>query len=165
MNIIFLGVFSQQYYEHGLYNHKKSIVINRVSIGNNPPEIIINGPYTGKINESIEFDASNSYDPDGDIIEAYLWNFGDGTQEESETVYHTYQSYGNYTIELTIQDTFQENSTIITYAKITEIGTDEETKDNLKNEEIKTNTPGFNFIFVFIALTILFFYKQKREKN
>jgi len=53
--------------------------------------------------EAIHFDASNSFDLDGDIVE-YFWDFGDETNETGVTVDHTYAEGGNYTVILTVTD-------------------------------------------------------------
>jgi PKD repeat protein/KaiC/GvpD/RAD55 family RecA-like ATPase len=56
--------------------------------------------YTG---ETIYFNASESYDPDG-YIANYLWDFGDGTNGIGVTVAHEYAEDGNYTVRLTVID-------------------------------------------------------------
>ena len=61
------------------------------------------GPYYAKVGESIHFDASASYDPDGEIV-SYLWSFGDGEKTFGETVYHSYDGEGTYTVTLTVTD-------------------------------------------------------------
>lgn len=43
------------------------------------------------VRQPIWFNASESYDPDGEIVE-YFWDFGDGTTATGEVVEHEYQS-------------------------------------------------------------------------
>lgn len=68
--------------------------------------------WSGDIGEDIEFDASGSRDPDGEIIQ-YIWDFGDGTTEESttETITHSYENPGNYIVLLTVEDDGGLNAT------------------------------------------------------
>ena len=57
------------------------------------------------VDQMITFDASASYDPDGNITN-YEWSFGDGniTNTTEETILHSYSSEGNYTVNLTVTD-------------------------------------------------------------
>ena len=57
------------------------------------------------VNEKIIFNASSSYDPDGNITK-YKWDFGDGnvTEVEGAVITHTYSISGNYTVKLTVTD-------------------------------------------------------------
>ena len=68
-----------------------------------------NGPYYGIIGELIEFDGSNSYDKDGEIIE-YLWNFGDKTTGSGKIVTHSYAKTGRYRVTLTVIDNYHLKS-------------------------------------------------------
>jgi parallel beta-helix repeat protein len=62
-------------------------------------------PIYPRVNDTITFDASRSYDSDG-IVKIYTWNFGDGnlTTVASLTVTHVYGSDGTYAVNLTVTD-------------------------------------------------------------
>ena len=45
------------------------------------------------VNDELEFDASDSSDPDGTIVQ-YVWSFGDGTTGEGMIVEHAYTTAG-----------------------------------------------------------------------
>jgi hypothetical protein len=55
--------------------------------------------------ETITFDASTSYDPDGSIVK-YTWDFGDGTVAtvSEPVINYSYPIDGNFTVELTVTD-------------------------------------------------------------
>jgi len=53
--------------------------------------------------DTLTFDASSSYDPDGSIIN-YQWNFGDGHFANGMVVYHTFSLSGEYMVTLTVTD-------------------------------------------------------------
>lgn len=62
------------------------------------------GPYYATI-LSVTFDASKSYDSDGNIT-SYNWNFGDELTETTENIRitHSYANADNYTVTLTVTD-------------------------------------------------------------
>jgi LEA14-like dessication related protein len=70
---------------------------------NLPPIGVIEAPLTAVVLEDVQFDGSNSWDPDGSIVE-YNWDMGDGTQLEGDTVNHRYSSAGTYLVRLTVVD-------------------------------------------------------------
>jgi len=60
-------------------------------------------PTNGETPLDVSFDASDSSDPDGSI-NSYDWDFDDGSTGTGETTSHTYDSAGNYSVELTVTD-------------------------------------------------------------
>ncbi len=57
-------------------------------------------PWTG---QSVTFDGTDSYDPDGSIV-LYEWSFGDGYGAAGHTVPHAFRSAGTYSVTLTVTD-------------------------------------------------------------
>jgi len=55
------------------------------------------------VGQTITFNATTSYDPDGSIV-LYHWDFGDGTNTTGITAQHAYSSSGVYTVTLTVTD-------------------------------------------------------------
>ncbi|RJS70404.1 PKD domain-containing protein, partial [Methanophagales archaeon] len=62
-------------------------------------------PLNPVVNQTITFNASSSYDPDGTIVK-YEWDFGDGniTSTTEETINHSYSEAGSYEVTLTVTD-------------------------------------------------------------
>ncbi len=58
---------------------------------------------TANINETITFNGSLSFDPDGQITK-YEWNFGDGSSSAQAVATHAYAKAGTYTVTLTVTD-------------------------------------------------------------
>jgi len=55
------------------------------------------------VGETITFNASSSYDPDGEII-SYVWDFGEGAYKIGETTEHNFRKEGDYKVILTVKD-------------------------------------------------------------
>ncbi len=76
---------------------------------NSPPLVNENpvarsgGPYVGFVGVPVAFDASGSYDPDGDSL-TYRWDFGDGATGSGVQTQHTYFQEGEYDVVLTVDD-------------------------------------------------------------
>lgn len=69
-----------------------------------PIKPVIKCKETATINESIIFDASESYSNEGNIT-SYLWQFGDGTQQSTKMVTsHVYKKAGRYPVMLYLTD-------------------------------------------------------------
>ena len=68
-----------------------------------PVPLITADKYFGQVPLEVNFDASQSFDPDGTIT-TYSWDFGDGNTATGITAQHTYEQVGNYTVTLTVED-------------------------------------------------------------
>jgi len=56
------------------------------------------------VNQTVIFNASLAYDPDGGNTTKYEWGFGDETNGTGRIITHSYSSAGNYTVILTVTD-------------------------------------------------------------
>ncbi|TMP45447.1 collagenase [Pseudoalteromonas citrea] len=86
---------------------------------NDAPVAVINGPYQGEVNQDIQFSSQGSGDSDGQIS-AYLWQFGDGTQSNSENPSHRYVNAGDYVVSLTVTDNKGASTSVTSSVSITE---------------------------------------------
>jgi len=62
-------------------------------------------PSEPEIGQTVTFNASNSIDPDSNIV-SYYWNFSDGTAttETDPIAYHVFGASGTYNVTLTVTD-------------------------------------------------------------
>ena len=60
-------------------------------------------PTSGESPLSVDFDASDSFDPDGQSI-TYTWSFGDGSTGAGVVARHTYYTAGIYAVLLTVRN-------------------------------------------------------------
>ena len=119
---------TQSYVAGGTYNVTLTVTDNlgaqdsdmataTIGLGNQAPIADANNPYNGTANEPIEFDGSDSSDPDGTIV-AYDWDFGDGDTGTGPTPSHTYTTDGTYNVTLTVTDDAGDTGTDTTTATI-----------------------------------------------
>ena len=82
-----------------------SIFSNDVTVLNRPPvAVFTESAESVPTGDVIYFNASDSFDPDGDIV-SYVWDLGDGTiGVTGVTVEHSYAGRGTYTVTLTVTD-------------------------------------------------------------
>ncbi len=73
-------------------------------------EITVNAPPVAKAGNdvkqtfgNVKFDASGSFDPDGEIIK-YEWDFGDGAKGNGKSVSHSYNEPGKFNVILKVTD-------------------------------------------------------------
>lgn len=96
------------------FNNTSSIEI--IVISTKPHEPVADGgqPQYVNVSDIVHFDASNSYDPDGDSL-TYIWDFGDASsQGVGETTTHIYDREGIYQITLTVKDHYHTSNYTVT---------------------------------------------------
>jgi PKD repeat protein len=100
---------------------------------NYPPEAEI---YASKTNiiigNSIDFNASESTDSDGTIVE-YTWDFGDGTHDSGMRVTYDYLNYGSFNVTLEVVDEDGAKDTQV----ITIIVTPQTPRGSLRFDEVE----------------------------
>jgi len=87
-----------------------------IDSANEPPVADANGPYTSKIGVAVSFDANDSDDTDGDIVQ-YDWYFADGTSaiDGGPTPTHIYDFAKAYEVVLVVTD--NDGSSALTEAR------------------------------------------------
>jgi hypothetical protein len=74
----------------------------------------------GYVDQVIEYDASESYDPEEQTL-TYYWDFGDGTNSgwiSNPVTTHTYTDPGDYNVTLTVNDGVLDSEPVTTTLKI-----------------------------------------------
>lgn len=147
------------------------VKITAIQSENLQPVAEVGGPYTGTVNTSVLFDASDSYDSDGGI-EEYSWNFGDGGSGSGKMISHTYKSSGNYTVVLTITDTqgsMSEDTALVTIEG-EENNNNNSSNSNQKNsnesdsdDNTEQHIPGFEFFLILIGIVFILFSRVRRK--
>lgn len=75
-----------------------------VTTNNQPPQAALRiTPTSGKVPLEIDYTATNSFDPDGNIS-SYQIFFGDGETSQNATGKHTFQNDANYQVMLIVKD-------------------------------------------------------------
>ena len=90
------------------------------AVNKTPVAAFTYSPANPVVNQTLTFNASTSYDPDGFITE-YEWQFDDGANATGEVVTHTYTSTGNYTVTLTVTDNATATNTTSKVIRVTQL--------------------------------------------
>jgi PKD repeat protein len=78
---------------------------------NRPPVAVVDSLVEACTGQTILFNGSRSYDPDGDALK-FLWDFGDGKTSSETDPAHTYIKPGQYSVVLKVDDGFSKEPTI-----------------------------------------------------
>jgi len=135
---------------------------------NHPPVAHTGGPYAGKVNASLTFNASGSYDSDGTIT-SYSWDFGDGNTGSGIVAEHSYTQAGTYTVTVTVTDNESSQTTNTTLVIITHAsgssnqpGTSSGSGDGILVLPFTITAALISVAIVFIAILVGFFFWMKR---
>jgi PKD repeat protein len=71
---------------------------------NQAPVANAGGPYAGAVGDTVHFDGSTSFDPDGNTPLTYAWTFGDGGTGTGPSPAHAYNAAGTDTVTLVVTD-------------------------------------------------------------
>jgi len=77
-----------------------------------PNATFTSSPKTLLTGENVTFNATASYDLDGEIVN-YFWDYGDGETDNGNITTHAYADNGTYTVTLTITDNDGFNDTAL----------------------------------------------------
>ena len=104
-------------------NKMEGEVNEKITVNHRPRAVIWCSATTASIGTSILFDGSNSTDPDGTIVE-YTWDFdlsdGIGMDATGPKVNHSYDTAGNYTVTLIVEDDDGATDTATITIRVTE---------------------------------------------
>lgn len=75
---------------------------------NRPPIAVVDSLVEACTGQTILFNGSRSYDPDGDALK-FLWDFGDGKTSSETDPAHTYTKPGQYSVVLKLDDGFSQS--------------------------------------------------------
>ena len=94
--------------------HDSAPATTTVTVLNRAPVAVLKGETTGRRGYAVNFDASASYDPDGDVLDAYRWKFGDGSPDvlvyRFPTMQHIFNQLGTFTVTLVVNDTLLDSA-------------------------------------------------------
>jgi PKD repeat protein len=90
-------------YDPGLNEETSDSVSTDEPANQKPVAVMSASPASGQVPLTVQFDGSQSYDPDGSLAE-FSWDFGDGFTATGPQASHTYEQEGSYQAVLTVTD-------------------------------------------------------------
>ena len=105
----------------------------------NAPPVAVAGPdMSSVVGRKVVLDSSHSWDPDGDTIASYHWDFGDKSKPDTNAyTTHSFKKAGTFTVALTVSDGYLNTTTTFNV--------------QVRNSE-NTSTPGFEGGFALLAV-------------
>ncbi len=97
-----------------------AVATRAVSVVNAAPSAAFSGPGTLRHQTAGTFDGGQSADRDGSV-NAYAWDFGDGTTGTGPTAQHAYTWAGDYVVRLSVTDDEGATSTTTRTVSVTDV--------------------------------------------
>jgi len=88
-------------------------------VPNQGPAASISSPSSALVGQQVSFDASGSSDADGSLV-SYEWSFGDGATATGASASHTYDTPGDYTVNVTVTDDDGATDTAVQTVSVSE---------------------------------------------
>ena len=136
--------------------------IQIVVTDNHPPVAVAGKNIVVKAGESIEFNASGSYDIDGDELE-FLWNFSGGDHSDGMTATHRFRGIGRFVVKLEVTD--GAATTVDTLTVVVERTEDIEISDVDERRLVDDNYLWSAIIIVFAVLAIIIAVYLMRSRS
>lgn len=97
-------VFTFEAFDGELWSNVATVAVTVQEINELPVAVIqVDTTTPGAAPAEVLFDATGSYDPDG-TIDAYVWDFDDGSISDQSIVQHTFAANRVYNVTLTVTD-------------------------------------------------------------
>lgn len=156
--------------------HLNGVEIDRTSVDNviflkfgfeKKPVAVIEAPQVAWQGKEVQFDASQSYDPDGGSIVSYHWDFGDGSSSDEISPVHVYEKPGRYVVTLEVVDderqigTASKTVTIVDY----DLGVWIVTKYEDRKDETKIDIGIEDFIDMLYHSPVSRIYRLSMERE
>jgi chitodextrinase len=137
--------------ENSSWSDPLMVNVSQMESEGNLPVGVFTVPENASSNQTIVFDTSGLYDPDGEIV-SYQWDFGDGTTGFGENPVHTYQFPGTYTVTLTMID---DAGLTVTMSQVVSIVAGAAAPTEAENNFFQSNSGVIVLIVVVIPLLVL----------
>lgn len=91
----------------------ESSATQAITVGTPPVAVLAASPTSGGSPLTVSFDASESYDTDGNIV-SYKWDFGDNTTGTGQLAQHTYNGFATRIATLVVKDNegFEDSASV-----------------------------------------------------
>jgi PKD repeat protein len=140
--------------------------LNTIAVENRPPVAKFRFFGDFYVNNTIYFDGTDSFDPEGPIY--YSWNFDDGSSGTGKVVGHIFSEPGNYTVILTVTDEHGFWSTVdhLINIKVEKIPSNSKTEPDPNEKEVLEATLwGLNILWIIVIILLISFLIYRNRKQ